>query len=145
MIRRRSRSSRRMLPTKRSAIALARGARTGVRMMRTLLAVTTASKAAVNVASRSRMRNRTRRPASSRSMRRFAGLLGQPGCGGVGGDAEGVHAAGGVLDDEEDIQPAQGDRLKVEQVEARIECAWARRNSVHDGPARRGEGAMPAL
>jgi hypothetical protein len=43
------------------------------------------------------------------------------------------------------MPPAQGDRLKVEQVEARIECAWARRNSVHDGPARRGEGAMPAL
>ena len=49
-------SSRRMLPTKRSAIALARGARTGVRMMRTSIAVKTAVKAAVNLASRSRMK-----------------------------------------------------------------------------------------
>jgi hypothetical protein len=27
-------------------------------------------------------------------------LLGEPGCGGVRGDAQDVHAAGGVLDDE---------------------------------------------
>jgi hypothetical protein len=39
-----------------------------------------------------------------------AGLLGQPGAGGMGGDAEDVHPAGGVLDDEERIQPAQGGR-----------------------------------
>ena len=45
-----------------------------------------------------------------------AGLLGQPGAGGVGGDAEDVHAAGGVLDDEERIQPVQGDGVEVEQV-----------------------------
>ena len=32
-----------------------------------------------------------------------AGLLGQPGCGGMGGDAPDVHAAGGVLDDEERV------------------------------------------
>ena len=60
-----------MLPTKRSAIALARGARTGVLMMRMSVAVNTASNAAVNLASRSRMRNRKRRPASSRSMSRL--------------------------------------------------------------------------
>jgi hypothetical protein len=45
-----------------------------------------------------------------------AGLLGQPGAGGVGGDAEDVYPAGGVLDDEERIQPAQGDGVEVEQV-----------------------------
>ena len=38
-----------------------------------------------------------------------AGLLGEPGAGGVGGDAEDVYAAGGVLDYEECIQPAQGE------------------------------------
>jgi carbamate kinase len=54
-----------------SAIALARGARTGVLMILTLMAVKTVSKAAVNLASRSRMRNRKRRPASSRSMQRL--------------------------------------------------------------------------
>ena len=105
-----------MLPTKRSAIALARGARTGVLMMRTSMAVKTASKAAVNLASRSRMRNRKRLPGVVEVHEQVAGLLGQPGAGGVGGDAEDVHAAGGVLDDEERVQPAQGDGVEVEQV-----------------------------
>ena len=45
-----------------------------------------------------------------------AGLLGEPGCGGVGGDAEDVHATAGVLDDEEDVEPVRGDRVEVEQV-----------------------------
>ena len=45
-----------------------------------------------------------------------AGLLGELGAGGVCGDAEDVHAAGGVLDDEEHVEPVQGDRLDVEQV-----------------------------
>jgi hypothetical protein len=43
-------------------------------------------------------------------------LLGQPGSGGVGSDPEDVHAACGVLDDEEDVEPAQGDGVEVEQV-----------------------------
>ena len=59
------------MPTKRSAIAFARGARTGVLMILMSMAVKTASKAAVNLASRSRMRNRKRRSASSRSMSRL--------------------------------------------------------------------------
>jgi hypothetical protein len=46
----------------------------------------------------------------------IAGLLGEPGAGGAGGDPEDVYAAGGVLDDEERIQPAQGDGVEVEQV-----------------------------
>ena len=45
-----------------------------------------------------------------------AGLLGQPGSGGMCGDAEDVYAAGGVLDGEEDIQPAQGDGVEVKRV-----------------------------
>ena len=53
-----SRSSRRKLPTKRSAIAFARGCPHGVLMIRMSVAVKTASKAAVNLVSRSRMRNR---------------------------------------------------------------------------------------
>jgi hypothetical protein len=47
---------------------------------------------------------------------RVAGLLGQPRAGRLGGDGEQVHATGGVLDDEERIQSAQGDGLDVEQV-----------------------------
>jgi hypothetical protein len=34
----------------------------------------------------------------------------------MGGDAEDVHAAGGVLDHEEDVQPAQADGVQMEQV-----------------------------
>jgi hypothetical protein len=60
------------------------------------------------------------------------------------GDAEDVHPAGGVLDDEERVEPPQRDRLEVEQVAGTIACACARRNSVHDGPARRGAGSIPA-
>jgi hypothetical protein len=60
-----------MLPTKRSAIALARGACTGVLMMWMSVAVKTASNAAVNLASWSRIRNRKREPASSRPMSRL--------------------------------------------------------------------------
>ena len=76
------------------------------------------------------------------------GQLGQPRSGGVGGDSEDVDAAGGVLDDEERVQPLQCDGVDMEQVnrsQARIPCAWARRNSVQMGPAQRGEGSMPAL
>jgi hypothetical protein len=49
-----------------------------------------------------------------------------------------------VLDDEERIQPVQGDGVEVEQSHAGIASVWARRNSVHDGPARRVDGSMPA-
>jgi len=75
---------------------------------------------------------------------RVAGLLGEPGAGGVGSDAEDVHAAGGVLDDEDRVQPVQGDRVEVNKSQARTACACARRNSPHEGPARRGAGSMPA-
>jgi hypothetical protein len=61
-------SSRRRVRTKRSAIALARGARTDVVMMRTSIAVKTASKLVVNVASRSR-RNRKQLPTIASSAR----------------------------------------------------------------------------
>ena len=50
----------------RSAIALARGARTGVLMMPTSMAAKTASKAAVNLASRSRTPPELADPAGGR-------------------------------------------------------------------------------
>ena len=56
MIRRWSRHSRRSVPMKLSAIAFARGARTGVRMMLMSAPAKTASKAAVNLLSRSLLR-----------------------------------------------------------------------------------------
>ena len=45
-----------------------------------------------------------------------AGLLGQPGAGRMGGDAEDVDLAGGVFDDEERVEPGEGEGVKVEQV-----------------------------
>jgi len=51
-----------MVLMKRSSIALARGARAGVRMILT----STTAKAAVNLASRSRIRNRKECPAEVR-------------------------------------------------------------------------------
>ena len=60
-----------MVPTTRSAIALVRGAHTGVLMVLPSVAVKTASNIALNLASRSRIKNRKRRPASSRSMQRL--------------------------------------------------------------------------
>jgi hypothetical protein len=43
-------------------------------------------------------------------------LLGEPGAGGVGGDAEDVDLAGGVFDDEERVEPGQCDGVEVEQL-----------------------------
>jgi hypothetical protein len=40
----------------------------------------------------------------------------KPGIGRVGGDAEQVYPAGGVLDDEERVEPVQRDGVEVEQV-----------------------------
>jgi len=66
----RSSSSRRTVPIQRSAIAFARGARTGVRRMRMPSLAKTASKQSVNLLSRSRIKNvklATRSPRSIRS------------------------------------------------------------------------------
>jgi hypothetical protein len=46
----------------------------------------------------------------------IARLLGEPGAGGVGGDAEDVDLVGGVFDDEERVEPGQCDGVEVEQV-----------------------------
>jgi hypothetical protein len=74
-----------------------------------------------------------------------AGLLGEPGSGEVGGDADDVNPAGGVFDDEEDVQPVQVMVSRRNKSQARMACAWARRNSVHEGPTRGGAGSMPAV
>jgi hypothetical protein len=46
-----------------------------------------------------------------------AGLLGDPGAGGVGGDPGEVHAAATVLDDNEDVETAQQDCVYVGEVD----------------------------
>jgi len=129
-----------MLATKRSAIALARGARAGVSMMLTSMAVKTASNVAVNLASRSRIKNRKRRPASSQVHAQVAGELGQPGTGGVRGDAEDVYAVACSMTKKKTYSRCRVMVSRWNNSQARIPWAGARRNSVHEGPARRVRG-----
>jgi hypothetical protein len=60
----------------------------------------------------------------------------------VGSDAEDVRPTAGVLDDKEDVEPVQGDRVDVEQVTGRMAWACTRRNCVQ---SRRGAGSIPAV
>jgi hypothetical protein len=46
----------------------------------------------------------------------LAGLLGGPGCGGAGGDAEDVDGAGAYLHEEQGVQPLQSDGVGMEQI-----------------------------
>jgi len=101
----------------RSAIAFARGARGGVRMMRTSAPAKTASKAVVNLLSRSRIRNRNRSARVAEIHQQVAGLLGDPGAGGVSRDPGDVHVAAAVLDHDEDVEAAQEDGVDVGEVD----------------------------
>jgi hypothetical protein len=80
---------------------LARGAWTGVVMIRMPTAVKTASNAAVYLASRSLIRNFRAVSPLAEVHKDVPGLLYRPCSGGVGGDASQVNAAIVVLDDEQ--------------------------------------------
>ena len=69
-----------------------------------------------------------------------AGLLGQPRAGRVRGDAEDVYAAGGVLDDEERVQPVQGDGVEVEQVAGQDPVRLGAQELGPGGPGSSGRG-----
>ena len=60
-----------------------------------------------------------------------AGLLGDPGAGGVGGDSGEVHASAAVLDDDEDVEAAQEDGVDVGEVDG------------EDGVGLRGQELSP--
>src|SRR6266498_891433 len=111
MIRSQSRHSARAVPTKRSAIAFAFGARTGVLTTRMPSLAKTASKLRVNLLSRSRIRKRKRSGASWSVQANWracwvtqapVGLAVQP----ARWDAAAAH-----LDDEESVEPLERDRL----------------------------------
>jgi hypothetical protein len=74
-----------------------------------------------------------------------AGQLSQPRSGWMGGDPEDVDLAGGVFNDEERVEPGQGDRVDVEQVGCQ-DCVrlGVEELSVQFGPDRRGDGSMRA-
>jgi hypothetical protein len=80
--------------TKRSACGLQLGLRGGA--LTTLMSsLAKAASGTVNVASRSRIRNRNWLAVADHPQQ-LSGLLGGPRGGGVGGDAEDVHPAGAV-------------------------------------------------
>ena len=90
---------------KRSAIAFARGARIGVRMIRISARehrVEGADERAVPVADQ----EPELVDVVAEVHQQVAGLLGHPGPGGVGGDPGDVHAAAPVLDHDEDVEAA---------------------------------------
>ena len=129
---------------KRSAIAFARGARIGVRMIRRSAPVKTASNAAVNLLSRSRIRNRNRSPRSPEIHQQVAGLLGHPGTGRVGGDPRDVRTATLVLDHDEDVEAAQEHGINVGEVN-REDRMGLRGQELSPGRTdRRGAGSSPA-
>jgi hypothetical protein len=55
-----------------------------------------------------------------------------------------VDAAGGVLHDEQDVEPAEQQGIDAEESVARMPWAWAVRNCRQVGPLRPGAGSMPA-
>jgi hypothetical protein len=64
------------------------------------------------------------------------------------GDAEDVHSPGGVLNDEERIQPAQGDGVDVEEVASQDGVrlgAQELRPGRSGTPRRWVDGSIPAL
>jgi hypothetical protein len=86
--------------------AFAMGAWGGIFSTATPAAVNTAGKAALNLASRSRTRNRNPAARSPNSISRVAGGLGDPVSGRVGGDPGQAHPAAVDLDDEQHVEPA---------------------------------------
>ena len=110
-----SRHSRRTVPTNRSAYAFARGAWIGVLTIRMPVEVNTASNAIVNLASRSRIKNRNFHDPVLQVHQQVPGLLGNPVTGRVRRHTQDVHPAGVDLDHEEDVDAAQQHGVNVEE------------------------------
>jgi hypothetical protein len=85
-------------------------------MMRTSAPAKTASNAAVNLLSRSWIRNRSRSGAVADVHEQVTGLLGDPGSGGVGGDPGDVHVAAVVFDHDENVEAAQEHGVDVGEI-----------------------------
>jgi hypothetical protein len=103
--------------TKRSACGLQFGLLGGILVTAMFSHARTASNAAVNLVSRSRMRW-VNSAALSPSCTGFAGLAGLPRrrWGGVGGDAEDVNGAGADLHGEQGVETLQSDGVLVKEV-----------------------------
>jgi hypothetical protein len=71
-------------------------------------------------------------------------LLGHPRPGWVRGDPEDMHGTGGMLHDEQHIQPGQTDRIEVDYVTGKMPLAGRSGTAAHVGPDRRVAGSTPA-
>ena len=107
---------RRKLPAQRSMIAFARGAWTGVLMIRLPSAWNTASKAPVELGIPVADSEPELAGLVAEVEQEITRLLGDPRGGWLGGDAEHVDRAGGVLYDGEAVQPCQRDGVGVKEV-----------------------------
>src|SRR5438105_15951960 len=109
-----SRHSVRTVRTNRSANALARGARTGVKITSAPSLRNTSSKLPVNLESRSRIRNRTGCFASA-LRGEVAPLLSHPGAAWRGGDAGKVDTPSLEFDEEQDVDRLEPQRFDGEE------------------------------
>jgi hypothetical protein len=110
-------------------------------MIRISAAANTVSKAAVNLLSRSRIRKPKPAGVIFEVHDQVAGLLGDPGSGGVGGDHPGeVHPAGAVLDHDDEIEQAEEDGVDVGEVdrEDRVGLRGEELSPGRSGPLRGG-------
>ena len=143
MIRSQSRHSARAVRTKRSATALAFGARTGVLMISIPGedGVEVAGELAVAVADQEAKRPGLllERPGE------LARLLGDPGAGRIGGAAGEMNAAAAELDDEEHVQSLQRDCLDDEEVDREHALPLLPEERSPGEPAPRAGRAEPRL
>src|SRR6266536_1560485 len=112
-----SRHSERAVRTKRSAIAFAFGARTGVLMISMPSLRKTGVEVARVLAVAIADKEAKRRRSVSQCPGELAGLLGDPGAVWVGGAAGEVYAPAAELDEEEHVEPLQPDGFDGEEVD----------------------------
>src|ERR1019366_6125962 len=136
-MRMRSVHSRRALAIHRSQMAFARGAWTGVLIIRRPDAVKTASKPSVYLASWSLIRNFRPPVRSPKSMTMFRACCTVQAAVGWAGDAGQVHAAIVVLDNEQHIEPAEKDGVDVEKGRPR-RSSWPARTGTASSWRPRG-------
>ena len=108
-----SRHSRRSVPTNRSAYEFARGDRTGVLITRTVFPEKTALNVAVNLLSRSRIRNL--KPLAE-IHQEIAGLLGGPGPGWMRGNAQDMDPPGPDLHNEQHVHAPEHDGVDMQEI-----------------------------
>jgi hypothetical protein len=74
--------------------------------------------------------------------REVASLLGHPAGDRLGGHTGDPHEARVVVDEHEDVEPAEENAVDMEEVARLSPFACAERNSAQVGPNRRGDGSM---